>query len=170
MSPPVAFTERTGIHPEGRTCRASIDPRPNWQKRVEEYGLYYHTLRGEPYWDESACYQFTAYEIDTIELATQTLHDMCLELVQEVIDKRMFGLFLIPKEFEEYVIALVGDRASRRSTAASTSPTTASAPPKMLEYNADTPDRASSRRRSRSGSGSRTWTSAATSSTASTSS
>ena len=84
--------------------RLTIDPRHHWQKRVEEYGLFYHTLRGEPYWDESACYQFTNYEIDTIELATQTLHDMCMELVQEVIDKRLFGLFLIPQEYEELVI------------------------------------------------------------------
>ena len=51
--------------------RLTIDPRPNWQKRVEEYGLYYHTIRDEPYWDESACYQFTNYEVDTIEEATQ---------------------------------------------------------------------------------------------------
>ena len=50
--------------------RITIDPRPNWKKRVEEYGLYYHTLRGEPYWDESACYQFTPYEVDRIEEAT----------------------------------------------------------------------------------------------------
>ena len=84
--------------------RLTIDPRPNWQKRVEEYGLFYHTIRNEPYWDESACYQFTNYEVDRIEEATQALHDMCMKLVEEVIDKRMFGLFFIPKEFEEFVI------------------------------------------------------------------
>lgn len=118
--------------------RLTIDPRPNWQKRVEEYGLYYHTLRGEPYWDESACYQFTTYEVDRIEEATNALHAMCLELVQEVIDNRMFGLFFIPKEFEEYVIrswetdepSIYGrfDLAYDGVDA-----------PKLLEYNADTP-------------------------------
>src|SRR5262245_62064037 len=30
--------------------RLRIDPRPNWQKRVEEYGLLFHTSKGEPYW------------------------------------------------------------------------------------------------------------------------
>jgi glutathionylspermidine synthase len=118
--------------------RLTIDPRRNWQKRVEEYGLYYHTLRGEPYWDESACYQFTAYEIDTIELATQSLHDMCMELVQEVIDKRMFGLFLIPREFEEYVIRSWESREPSiygRFDLAFDGVGT----PRMLEYNADTP-------------------------------
>jgi glutathionylspermidine synthase len=118
--------------------RLTIDPRPNWQKRVEEYGLFYHTLRGEPYWDESACYQFTNYEVDTIELATQTLHDMCMELVQEVIDKRLFGLFFIPQEYEELVIrSWESDEPSvygRFDLAYD-----GVGPPKMLEYNADTP-------------------------------
>ncbi len=118
--------------------RLTIDPRPNWQKRVEEYGLFYHTIRNEPYWDESACYQFTNYEVDRIEEATQALHDMCMKLVEEVIDKRMFGLFFIPKEFEEFVIrsweanepSVYGrfDLAFDGVGA-----------PRMLEYNADTP-------------------------------
>jgi glutathionylspermidine synthase len=118
--------------------RLTIDPRPNWQKRVEEYGLYYHTLRNEPYWDESACYQFTNYEVDRIEEATNALHKMCLDLVQEVIDKRMFGLFFIPKEFEDYVIrSWENDEPSvygRFDLAFD-----GVGPPKMLEYNADTP-------------------------------
>ena len=64
----------------------------------------FHTLKGEPYWDESAAYQLSSFEVDQLELAANTLHEMCLDLVQEVIDQRMFGLFLIPKEFEEMVI------------------------------------------------------------------
>ena len=48
--------------------RMTLDPRPNWQKRVEEYGLHYHTLRGEKYWDESAAYQLSSYEVDTLDL------------------------------------------------------------------------------------------------------
>lgn len=118
--------------------RITLDPRPNWQKRVEEKGLHHHTLRGEKYWDESAAYQLSSYEVDTLEAATETLHQMCLDLVQEVIDQRMFGLFLIPKEFEETVIrswelqepSIYGrfDLAYDGVNA-----------PKLLEYNADTP-------------------------------
>ena len=118
--------------------RLTIDPRPNWQKRVEEYGLYYHTLRGEPYWDESAYYQFTAHEIDAVEAATQALHDMCLKLVEEVIDKRMFGLFLIPKEYEEYVIRSWETREPSVYGRFDLAFDGVGAP-KMLEYNADTP-------------------------------
>jgi len=118
--------------------RLTIDPRPNWQKRVEEYGLHYHTLGGEPYWDETACYQISRYEIDTLELATQNLHEMCLDLVQHVIDQRLFGLFLIPQEYEEMVIrSWEEDDPSvygRFDLAYD-----GVGPPKMMEYNADTP-------------------------------
>jgi glutathionylspermidine synthase len=95
-------------------------------------------LKGEVYWDESACYQFTAHEIDNLELATQTLHDQCMELVQEVIDKRLFGLFLIPKEYEEFIIKsweLQEPSIYGRFDFAFDGV----GPPKMLEYNADTP-------------------------------
>ncbi|AMV26818.1 Putative acid--amine ligase YgiC [Gemmata sp. SH-PL17] len=118
--------------------RVTVDPRPNWQKRVEEFGLYYHTLRGEPYWDESAFYQFTNYEIDVIEEATNVLHKMCLDLVQEVIDKRLFGLFLIPQEFEEYVVrSWENDEPSVYGRFDLAYDGVGS--PKLLEYNADTP-------------------------------
>ncbi|HEY1188745.1 MAG TPA: glutathionylspermidine synthase family protein [Gemmata sp.] len=118
--------------------RVTVDPRPNWQKRVEEFGLFYHTLRGEPYWDESAYYQFTNYEVDVIEEATNRLHEMCLQLVQDVIDKRLFGLFMIPEEFEEYIVrSWEADEPSvygRFDLAYD-----GVGPPKLLEYNADTP-------------------------------
>lgn len=118
--------------------RQPLDPRPNWQKRVEKYGLHYHTPRGEPYWDESACYTFSRYEIDTLERATYALHEMCLKLVQHVIDEKMFGLFLIPPEFEDLVVQSWDDDHpsiyGRFDLAFD-----GKGPPKMLEYNADTP-------------------------------
>lgn len=118
--------------------RLTIDPRPGWQKKVERYGFLFHTPQGVPYWDESACYQFSTHEVDTLELATQTLHEMCIELVGEVIRERMFGLFLIPKEFEGLVIrSWEEDEPSvygRFDLAFD-----GVGPPKMLEYNADTP-------------------------------
>jgi len=44
--------------------RAAITPRPDWQARVEEVGLTYHTPNDQPYWDETACYQLDAREVD----------------------------------------------------------------------------------------------------------
>jgi glutathionylspermidine synthase len=118
--------------------RIALDPRPNWQKRVEEYGLMFHTLKGVPYWDESAAYQLTRYEVDQLEFATNSLHEMCLEVVQDVIDERRLGLFLIPPEFEEFVIrSWEADEPSiygRFDLAYD-----GVGPPRLLEYNADTP-------------------------------
>ena len=118
--------------------RLTIDPRHNWQKKVEKYGFVFHTQKGEPYWDESASYQFTNFEIDSLEFATQALHEMCLDLVREVIEERMFGLFLIPAEWERYVIqSWEEDEPSvygRFDLAYD-----GVGAPKMLEYNADTP-------------------------------
>jgi glutathionylspermidine synthase len=118
--------------------RIRTDPRPNWQKRVEEHGLMFHTLKGEPYWDETAAYQLSSFEVDQLELAANTLHEMCLDLVEEVVNERMFGLFLIPKEFEDYVTRSwregepsVYGRFDLAYDGVS--------PPKLLEYNADTP-------------------------------
>ena len=78
--------------------RMAVEPRADWQRKVEALGLHFHTLGGEPYWDESACYTLSRFEVDSIERATYALWEMCLELVQHVIDNRMFGLFLIPPE------------------------------------------------------------------------
>ena len=51
--------------------RHSINPRENWQAKVEEKGLVYHTTDdGSVYWDESAYYEFTSAEIDRIEVAS----------------------------------------------------------------------------------------------------
>ncbi len=118
--------------------RMAVDPRPDWQRRVEELGLHFHTLRGEPYWDESACYVLSRHEVDTLERASYALWEMCLGLVQHVIDNRMFGLFLIPKEYEAIIVRSwdedwpsVYGRFDLAYDGVS--------PPKLLEFNADTP-------------------------------
>lgn len=118
--------------------RINVDPRPNWQKRVESKGFFYHTLRGEKYWDESATYQLTSYEVDTLDIAASTLHEMCMELVQEVIDQRRFGLFYIPKQFEEMVIRSWEEREPSIYGRFDLAYDGVGAP-KLLEYNADTP-------------------------------
>jgi glutathionylspermidine synthase len=118
--------------------RRALDPRPNWQKRVESHGLLYHTLGGVPYWDESACYLFRPAEIDNIELAAEQLHAMCLEIVEQVIRDRLFGLFLIPPPFEEMIVRSWQHQEPSIYGRFDLS-YDGGMPPKMLEYNADTP-------------------------------
>ena len=63
--------------------RHPLTPRPNWQTTVEQEGLIFHTpvtdgVDARPYWDESACYEFTAAEVDALEAAANELQEMCL--------------------------------------------------------------------------------------------
>ena len=123
--------------------RQSITPRPNWQARVESQGLTFHTPASlapgaRPYWDESACYEFTAAEIDTLEAAGNELQTMCLAAAQHVIDNRRYAELEIPPEavpaiewaWNEEPPAIYGrfDLLYNGTGA-----------PKLLEYNADTP-------------------------------
>ena len=43
-----------------------MTPRSDWRRKFEDLGFHYHSL-DDLYWDESACYRFTAEEIDRLE-------------------------------------------------------------------------------------------------------
>jgi glutathionylspermidine synthase len=122
--------------------RIPLTPRDNWQQKVESVGLTFHTLEnGTPYWDESAAYQFTAAEIDTLEAAGNELHEMCLAAAQHIIDKKRYAELDIPAFAIEAIEwawnneppALYGRFDLSWAGAQSGSA------PKLLEYNADTP-------------------------------
>jgi glutathionylspermidine synthase len=40
--------------------RERLIPRVDWPQKVEALGFAFHTLDGEVYWDERACYRFSA--------------------------------------------------------------------------------------------------------------
>jgi len=128
--------------------RITISPRDDWQQKVSSAGLVFHTpeVDGEPgslqpdrpYWDECACYEFTAAEIDRLEAVGHTLQTMCLEAAQHIIDRKRYAELAIPADaipaiewaWENEPPALYG----RFDVAYS-----GEGPPKLLEYNADTP-------------------------------
>ena len=118
--------------------RESLTPRPDWRAKVEALGLDFHTTAGEPYWWEGACYAFTAAEIDEIEAATNTLHQLCLEAVERVVATGDFARLAIPERYREWVAASWRrrdpDLYGRFDLAYD-----GAGPPKLLEYNADTP-------------------------------
>jgi glutathionylspermidine synthase len=142
--------------------RITLTPRNNWQQIVEGHGLTFHSpaamppldptdarLSGpdeasvprQPYWDESAAYQFTSAEIDTLEAAGNELQTMCLAAAQHVIDRQRYAELAIPPAaipmiewawnqeppaiYGRFDIAWAGAQSG--------------VPPKLLEYNADTP-------------------------------
>jgi glutathionylspermidine synthase len=122
--------------------RIPLTPRESWQQKVESEGLIFHTLEDDtPYWNESAAYQFTAAEIDTLEAAGNTLQEMCLAGAQHIIDEKRYAELDIPAEaipaiewaWNSEPPALYGRFDISWAGASS------GQPPKLLEYNADTP-------------------------------
>jgi glutathionylspermidine synthase len=129
--------------------RIPLASRENWQRKVESAGLTFHTPAPptryadppRPYWDESAAYQFTAAEIDTLEAAGNTLQEMCLAAAQHIIDEKRYPELDIPDEAVEAIEwawnneppALYGRFDLAWAGAQS------GHAPKLLEYNADTP-------------------------------
>jgi glutathionylspermidine synthase len=117
--------------------RAASRVRQNWRERCEAAGFSYHSMGGT-YWDESACYAFSAAEIDQLEAATEELHRLCLAAAEHVVSENRFAEFAIPEPMR----ALVADSWRRREPSLYGRfdlSWSGAGPPKLLEYNADTP-------------------------------
>ncbi|MDR0218226.1 MAG: glutathionylspermidine synthase family protein [Enterobacteriaceae bacterium] len=119
--------------------RINITERPDWREKATEYGFNFHTMYGQPYWSEEAYYQFSLKQVEEIEDATTELHQMCLQVVEKVVNsEELLTKFQIPKHCWEFV----------RSSWVTSQPSLYSRldlaydgqhPPKLLENNADTP-------------------------------
>ncbi|WP_424212179.1 glutathionylspermidine synthase family protein [Streptomyces sp. BI20] len=127
--------------------RRTIEPRPDWQRIVEEQGLIYPLTRhpdGElrPYWDESAHYVFDLPEVEALENVVEELHAMALSAADHIVaegrwadlgitDERVAERIAESWRRREELPSLYGRfdlRYENRDT-----------PAKLLEYNADTP-------------------------------
>ncbi|HEX2950440.1 MAG TPA: glutathionylspermidine synthase family protein [Armatimonadota bacterium] len=118
--------------------RILTTPRRDWEKQVANYGLTFHTINDETYWDESGYYHFTPNEVDMLDDVTTELHRMCLEAVEYIIHNNLFDKFLIPKEFVPLVKAS-WEQAEKSLYGRFDFVYDGVRPPKLLEYNADTP-------------------------------
>ncbi|MDB6137299.1 MAG: glutathionylspermidine synthase family protein, partial [Verrucomicrobiaceae bacterium] len=118
--------------------RLKREPRENWQAKVEEVGLTFHTLDGAIYWDESACYELTAAEVDTLEAAANEVHARCIEAAGAVIEHRWYERLAIPAAAVPEIEAS-WERDDFSVYGRFDFAWDGQGPPKMLEYNADTP-------------------------------
>ncbi|MBC8022267.1 MAG: glutathionylspermidine synthase family protein [Burkholderiales bacterium] len=118
--------------------RETLAPRSGWPEKVEALGLSYHTIAGDTYWDESACYRFSAAEVDRLEEATAELHARALEAVERVVERKDFARFSIPEAFHGLVAQSWRDRDPSLYGRMDFS-WNGEGEPKLLEYNADTP-------------------------------
>ncbi len=120
--------------------RIAIDERPDWRAQAERLGFVFHTIDGEPYWDERACYAFTLEEIERdIEAPTEALHAMALDLVAEVVESEaLLERLAIPAEAWDWVRASWRDGEPHLYGRMDFS-YDGNGPAKLLELNYDTP-------------------------------
>lgn len=134
--------------------RVTTQPRPNWQRTVESQGLYYHSVPNfqpvddpvaaplaegsRPYWDESAFYQFERAEIDEIEKCTYALNECCLQAVEHVIADNLFHHLGVPASHVAWIVRS-WERDEHTIYGRFDLAYDGTCPPKLLEYNADTP-------------------------------
>lgn len=97
-------------------------------------------MYGEPYWDESAYYQFSLKQIEQdLEEPTEELHQMCLNVVEKIVSsEELLEKFQIPQPFWQPI----SDSWKRRDPSLYSRLDFAYAgkgPAKLYENNADTP-------------------------------
>jgi glutathionylspermidine synthase len=120
--------------------RVRCEERADWRQTAERMGFSFHTIGGEPYWDERAYYAFSLAQIERdIENATAKLEELCGELVaRAAADERVLQALRIPERYWSWIAA----SAKRRDASLYGRMDLrydGKGPAKLLEYNADTP-------------------------------
>jgi len=118
--------------------RIAIEPRPDWRRRLEELGMDLSQAPLSPYWAEDAAYELREREVEDIHDAVEQIESMVRQAVDHCIRRDRFRELAIPTQLAE-----LAERSWLKSE-----PTLygrydlrfdGAGPPKLLEYNADTP-------------------------------
>lgn len=113
-----------------------LQPREGYVEKLADRGFILNPH--DPYWQETTAYKFNEQQIDELDDAAVAVNELCVEAAQTIIDRDLFHKFGIPEEWKDYVV----------TTWKREDPTIygrfdfiydGKTPPKMLEYNADTP-------------------------------
>ncbi|MGD1715046.1 glutathionylspermidine synthase family protein [Dapis sp. BLCC M172] len=116
----------------------NLFPCANWQQKCEAVGFHFYNMYGEPYWYESACYHFSASEINELEAATNSLQELYIEAAERIIAEDHFSQLCIPPELAE-LCRQSWERDEPSLYGRFDLAYDGVNPPKLLEYNADTP-------------------------------
>ncbi|MFG1799049.1 glutathionylspermidine synthase family protein [Micromonospora carbonacea] len=123
--------------------REAATPRADWDATVRSQGLVYVDTELPDggivsYWDETAAYVFGLEEVLRLEEATAELHRMCVAAAEHVVARGRYAEFGIPGWAAEAVARSLREGPpslyGRFDLCYD-----GSWPPKLLEYNADTP-------------------------------
>ena len=117
--------------------RIASPVRPDWERKMEDIGFEFHSADGG-YWEESVCYRFTAEQIDVVEEATAELHRLAKAAAGFVIANDRWDELRIPRQYAPYV-RQSWERGERSLFGRFDLAWDGQSPPKLLEYNADTP-------------------------------
>ena len=111
-------------------------PRPDWREKMEQIGFGFHSIDGL-YWQESYAYRFTEAQIDLLDDVTKELHQMCLDVAADLIRRGDLSRLAIDERWQPHIERSWLDKEpgllGRMDLAYD-----GYAPPKLLEYNADT--------------------------------
>lgn len=117
-------------------------PRPDWREKIESQGLVYSTsLRDDgsmvEYWHEGAYYEFAMPEVEMLETVTEELHGMCLEAARYLATGAMGSIGIGEEALKLAAWSL--ERGEPALYGRFDLVYDGGGPPKLLEYNADTP-------------------------------
>ncbi|OAN66154.1 glutathionylspermidine synthase family protein [Sphingomonas sp. TDK1] len=119
--------------------RTTVAPRAGWQAQVESLGLVWHSLDGRPYWDESACYVFTAADVAEIEAASAELYRLYLEAGEHILAAGRLGELGVPRAAWDAVAAAWEAEPPALNFGRFDLGYSGDGPPKLFEFNCDTP-------------------------------
>ena len=83
--------------------RRAMQPRADWPAQLDRVGVTYHSLDGG-YWREDVAYEFSEAQVDCLESATASLHQLCLEAVETIIREDRFADLCIPEPWRPRII------------------------------------------------------------------
>jgi glutathionylspermidine synthase len=118
--------------------RLAFTPRPDWRIRARRLGFTYAETASEPYWDETAAYAFNAAEIDALDDATAEIERLCLAACDHAVLRGRHETLGIPSSVWPLVVRS-WDRREPSLYGRLDLCWDGTGPPKLLEYNADTP-------------------------------
>ena len=120
--------------------RVPVAPRDDWKDTAIQHGFDFHSIDGDPYWDESAYYQFTLEQIENdLEDPVEELENLCFSVVERaVVDQEILERLAIPETYWGYV-ADSWRYQEKNFYGRMDFSYSGTGPAKLLEYNADTP-------------------------------
>jgi glutathionylspermidine synthase len=121
--------------------RLIVPERPDWRQKAEAVGFTFHTRDGQPYWEETGAFSFTAREIeDDLAAPAAELEAMALDLVANACrDEEILRRLGMPPAFWAE-IRESWQRGDRSLCGRLDFAYDGQGPAKLVDYSADTPD------------------------------